>query len=593
MAAPTQPNSERISWIVPPQGDERRQADDHEHADVDIIHDPNSTLLHPDYRPLSPLAPSFYCSDLLRATLCERLLARAQGTHLAEQPVDQILQVTRSPAIRRRPARDPCPRHCGGAAAARGGSRAWPASCSRRSACATGRTSPRKPISPNTTMSAGTGRSLSAETSAGATARSAAGSPIRKPAGDVQVDFVAGKGEAAAGLQHRQDHGEAVASQPTTARRGVPSGEGATSAWISTSTGRVPSMPAKTAAPADAAAPLGEEQGGRVGDLVQAAVGHLEHADLVGRAEAVLDRAQDAELVAALALEIEHGVDHVLEHARAGDQAFLGDVADQHDREAAPLGEADQLGRAAAHLATVPGAQSSVSRYIVWIESITTRSGGVAAVEAGEDVAHVGGRGELHRVRLQAQAARRAAAPDRSLPRRRCRRSAAAWRRSRRAAPPAAAGSICRCRDRRRPGSASRAPARRRSPGRTRRCRSSAAGVRRLAVERRSNSTALALAAPRPFGSAYRAAASSTMAVPGAAGLAPAHPAREAAPQLWQTILRWSISPSARSGHAAATWQPLERSHLHLDRPLGAAVHELVDIGVAGMIDIAGSARAR
>jgi len=33
------------------------------------------------------------------------------------------------------------------------------------------------------------------------------------------------------------------------ARRGVPSGEGATSAWISTSTGRVPSMPAKTAAP--------------------------------------------------------------------------------------------------------------------------------------------------------------------------------------------------------------------------------------------------------------------------------------------------------------------------------------------------------
>ncbi len=38
-------------------------------------------------------------------------------------------------------------------------------------------------------------------------------------------------------------------SQPTTARRGVPSDDGATSAWISTSTGRVPSMPAKTAAP--------------------------------------------------------------------------------------------------------------------------------------------------------------------------------------------------------------------------------------------------------------------------------------------------------------------------------------------------------
>ena len=40
-----------------------------------------------------------------------------------------------------------------------------------------------------------------------------------------------------------------LASQPTTARRGVPSGEGETSAWISTSSGRVPSMPAKTAEP--------------------------------------------------------------------------------------------------------------------------------------------------------------------------------------------------------------------------------------------------------------------------------------------------------------------------------------------------------
>ena len=116
---------------------------------------------------------------------------------------------------------------------------------------------------------------------------------------------------------------------------------GATSAWTSTSTGRVPSMPANTAAPLrrDAASSgssrigdgaVGEEQGRRVRHLGEAAVAHLEHADLVGRAEAVLDRAQDAELVAALALEIEHGVDHVLEHARAGDDALLGDMADEH-----------------------------------------------------------------------------------------------------------------------------------------------------------------------------------------------------------------------------------------------------------------------
>ncbi len=44
-------------------------------------------------------------------------------------------------------------------------------------------------------------------------------------------------------------------SQPTTARRGVAKAEGATSAWISTSIGRVPSIPAKTAAPLTPASP--------------------------------------------------------------------------------------------------------------------------------------------------------------------------------------------------------------------------------------------------------------------------------------------------------------------------------------------------
>ena len=130
------------------------------------------------------------------------------------------------------------------------------------------------------------------------------------------------------------------ASQPTTVRRGVPKAEGATSAWISTSSGRVPSMPAKTAEPETRAVALGEEERGGVGDLGEAGAGHLEDADLVGGAEAVLDRAQDAELVAALALEVEHGVDHVLDHARAGDLAVLGDVADEDDGDAAALGEA-------------------------------------------------------------------------------------------------------------------------------------------------------------------------------------------------------------------------------------------------------------
>ena len=90
------------------------------------------------------------------------------------------------------------------------------------------------------------------------------------------------------------------------------------------------------------APPFREEERRRVGDVAEAPVGHLEHADLVGRAEAVLDGAQDAELVTALAFEVEHRVDHVLENTRPRDGAVLCDVADQQHGDPAALGEFDQ-----------------------------------------------------------------------------------------------------------------------------------------------------------------------------------------------------------------------------------------------------------
>jgi len=77
-----------------------------------------------------------------------------------------------------------------------------------------------------------------------------------------------------------------------------------------------------------AGAPFGQEQLGRIGHLDEPAIGHLEDADLVGRAKAVLYRPQDAELMSPIALEIEHRVNHVLEHAGPRDHAFLGDVTD-------------------------------------------------------------------------------------------------------------------------------------------------------------------------------------------------------------------------------------------------------------------------
>ena len=62
---------------------------------------------------------------------------------------------------------------------------------------------------------------------------------------------------------------------------------------------------------------LGEEQPARVGEPGDAVVGEVEAADLVGRAEAVLDAAHHAQPGVAVALEVQHDVDEVLEHAAA------------------------------------------------------------------------------------------------------------------------------------------------------------------------------------------------------------------------------------------------------------------------------------
>ena len=94
----------------------------------------------------------------------------------------------------------------------------------------------------------------------------------------------------------------------------------------------------------------GEEDRRGVGDFLQALVGHAEYAQFVDRAETVLHRPQQAQATVGLTLEIQHGVDHVLQHARAGQRAFLGNVADEKDRRAALLGEAHQQRRTLAHL---------------------------------------------------------------------------------------------------------------------------------------------------------------------------------------------------------------------------------------------------
>ena len=71
-----------------------------------------------------------------------------------------------------------------------------------------------------------------------------------------------------------------------------------------------------------------QENRRRVAHLAQSLLAHVEERQLAHRAEAVLGGAHVAEAAGRITLEIQHRVDQVLEHARTGDGAVLGHVAD-------------------------------------------------------------------------------------------------------------------------------------------------------------------------------------------------------------------------------------------------------------------------
>ena len=88
-----------------------------------------------------------------------------------------------------------------------------------------------------------------------------------------------------------------------------------------------------------------------VGHLHQSLLPHLEDSDLVGGAEAVLDGPQNSEGVSGIPLEIEYGVHHMFQDPGAGESPVLGDMADDEDRDAAPLGQGHELAGALPDLA--------------------------------------------------------------------------------------------------------------------------------------------------------------------------------------------------------------------------------------------------
>jgi len=104
-----------------------------------------------------------------------------------------------------------------------------------------------------------------------------------------------------------------------------------------------------------------EDLGG-VGHADEARARHLEDAELVRRAEAVLHRAQDAVRVVAVTLELQHAVDEVLQDAWACNRAVLRHVADENGCDPAPLRhakEARRSGRSVKALVRVSASDAS------------------------------------------------------------------------------------------------------------------------------------------------------------------------------------------------------------------------------------------
>ena len=193
-----------------------------------------------------------------------------------------------------------------------------------------------------------------------ATARSAPGSSTRTPPATLTKTSALPTPTPAWRPSTASTSASRLRSIPLAIRRGGTSSDGETSACTSTSSGREPSIAASTTLPgARVASPT--KRALASSDLDEAALAHLEHAGLVRRAEAVLERAQRAVGPLALALELQHAVDEVLEHARAGQRALLGHVADEQHGDGARLGEPRDAVGDLAHLADDAGRAREVA----------------------------------------------------------------------------------------------------------------------------------------------------------------------------------------------------------------------------------------
>ena len=146
---------------------------------------------------------------------------------------------------------------------------------------------------------------------AAATAKSAAGSLMRKPPATFKNTSRPPNAMPQRASKTARTIDRRALSQPTIARRGVASDEGAASAWISTRTGRVPSMPANTVAGTLSSRASRNNAEGFCASASPSRA--FQTRRFREPAQSDFDGAQNAELVAAVAFKINHRIDHMFQ----------------------------------------------------------------------------------------------------------------------------------------------------------------------------------------------------------------------------------------------------------------------------------------
>ena len=205
----------------------------------------------------------------------------------------------------------------------------------------------------------------------------------RKTSADVDLGIAARHGETAALFQHREQHRGPVIVHPVGAPRRV-IGRGCDQSLHLGEDGARPLDDTGDAGAGAVLGPAAQEHFGGVLHTGKAPVRHLKDADLIGGAEAVLCRPQDAEAGAALALKIEHTVHHMLEHLRPRDAALLVDMSHYEDREILFLAKAHDAHRALAHLGDAAGGGAHI-RLVYGLDGVDDHDLGLQALRGGED----------------------------------------------------------------------------------------------------------------------------------------------------------------------------------------------------------------